>query len=139
MSRKITHVAAGIIVRDDGCFLLGQRAPGGFYPGYWEFPGGKLEDGESDDKAMIREFGEELGVGVSVGKFLGSAEFEHRGKPHRVNAYRIEFASRDFTLAEHTEYRWADIGEIENLVEAGEFAASDAKLLVYVKNWTFCS
>jgi 8-oxo-dGTP diphosphatase len=124
---------AGIAV-ESGKVFIARRVLGGDLGGKWEFPGGKIERGESGEQAMIREFGEELGVGVSVGEFLGSAEFEHRGKPHRVNAYRIEFASRDFTLTEHTEYRWAGIGEIESLVEAGEFAASDAKLLPYVKN-----
>jgi 8-oxo-dGTP diphosphatase len=124
---------AGIALETDRVFIA-RRVLGGDLGGKWEFPGGKVEVGESDGQAMIREFDEELGVGVSVGEFLGSAEFEHGGKLHRVNAYRIEFASHDFTLTEHTEYRWAGIGEIEELVETGDFAASDAKLLTSVKN-----
>ncbi|MCL1861257.1 MAG: Nudix family hydrolase [Proteobacteria bacterium] len=62
MNPETVDVAAGIIVRDDGCFLLGRRAPGSFYPGYWEFPGGKVETGESPAEALCRELSEELGL-----------------------------------------------------------------------------
>ena len=44
---QLTEVAAAVILRADGHYLLGQRAPGSFYPGYWEFPGGKVEPGET--------------------------------------------------------------------------------------------
>jgi len=64
--RKIVHVAAAVITRPDGSFLLGQRAPDTFYPGYWEFPGGKVEPGESPRDALIRELDEELGMKVDV-------------------------------------------------------------------------
>jgi 8-oxo-dGTP diphosphatase len=56
--------AAGIIFRDDGRFLLGRRPQGSFYPGYWEFPGGKVEPGESPAGALSRELDEELGLRV---------------------------------------------------------------------------
>jgi len=60
----ITEVAAAVIQRPDGAFLLGQRAPGTFYPGYWEFPGGKVEAGETAHDALVRELHEELEIGV---------------------------------------------------------------------------
>ena len=67
--RKITEVAAAVIERTaaDGVteFLLGQRAPATFYPGYWEFPGGKVEPGETPHAALVRELHEELGIEVS--------------------------------------------------------------------------
>jgi 8-oxo-dGTP diphosphatase len=59
---KRVQVAAAVITRPDGCFLLGQRSPGTFYPGYWEFPGGKVEAGETPRQALIRELREELGI-----------------------------------------------------------------------------
>lgn len=61
---KITDVAAAVIFRDDGQYLLGQRGPGSFYPGYWEFPGGKVEAGETPRDAIVRELHEELGIEV---------------------------------------------------------------------------
>lgn len=63
-TRKVVDVAAGVIYRKDGSFLLGQRAPGTFYPGYWEFPGGKVEAGETPAQALCRELDEELGLRV---------------------------------------------------------------------------
>lgn len=62
--KKITAVAAAVILRDDGSFLLGQRAADTFYPGYWEFPGGKVEAGETPRDALIRELHEELEIEV---------------------------------------------------------------------------
>ncbi len=61
---KITEVAAAVILRPDGSFLLGQRAVSACYPGYWEFPGGKLEPGETPYQALVRELAEELGIDV---------------------------------------------------------------------------
>jgi 8-oxo-dGTP diphosphatase len=62
--RRVLRVAAAVLVRDDGCVLLARRLPGTPYPGYWEFPGGKLESGESPLEALRRELDEELGITV---------------------------------------------------------------------------
>ena len=63
-NKKIIDVAAAVIEREDGAYLLGQRAPDTFYPGYWEFPGGKIEAGESAHAALVRELHEELEIEV---------------------------------------------------------------------------
>jgi 8-oxo-dGTP diphosphatase len=63
--RTIVRVAAAILHRGDGKVLLAQRLPGTPYPGYWEFPGGKLEPGESAHDALLRELEEELGIVVT--------------------------------------------------------------------------
>lgn len=56
------EVAVGVLIRADGSFLLAQRPPGKPYAGYWEFPGGKVEAGESVGDALRRELHEELGL-----------------------------------------------------------------------------
>ncbi|MBS0501617.1 MAG: NUDIX domain-containing protein [Burkholderiaceae bacterium] len=61
-ARAAVEVAVGILIRPDGRFLLTSRPPGKVYAGYWEFPGGKLEPGESVEQALARELHEELGV-----------------------------------------------------------------------------
>ena len=66
MTRKRVEVAAGVLLREDGCYLIGQRAPDTVYAGYWEFPGGKVEPGESPAQALIRELDEELGIRTKV-------------------------------------------------------------------------
>jgi 8-oxo-dGTP diphosphatase len=60
----ITRVAAAVVLRADGTVLLAQRPPGKAYAGYWEFPGGKLEPGETPRQALDRELAEELGLTV---------------------------------------------------------------------------
>jgi 8-oxo-dGTP diphosphatase len=62
----IVEVAAAVIERGDGAFLLAQRPQGKVYAGWWEFPGGKIERGESPEAALARELHEELGIDVRV-------------------------------------------------------------------------
>lgn len=68
--KKIVHVAAAVITRPDGSFLVGQRAADTFYPGYWEFPGGKVEAEEDPRAALQRELREELGIETTVGEIV---------------------------------------------------------------------
>ncbi|MDR3343028.1 MAG: (deoxy)nucleoside triphosphate pyrophosphohydrolase [Treponema sp.] len=114
---------AGIAV-EKGKVFIARRIPGGDLGGKWEFPGGKVEAGETDEEALIREFDEELGIPVTIGPLLGTVSFEHRGI-RLLYAYRVYFTGYDFTLSEHTEWRWAGLEEIEPL----DFADSDRKLL----------
>lgn len=65
MTRKLVDVAAGVLLRADGRYLLGQRGPDTVYAGYWEFPGGKVEAGETPAQALCRELDEELGIRVT--------------------------------------------------------------------------
>lgn len=60
--RPVTEVAVGVLIQPDGHFLLTSRPSGKVYAGYWEFPGGKLEAGESVAQALQRELHEELGI-----------------------------------------------------------------------------
>ena len=64
--RPVTEVAVGVLVRADGTFLLTSRPAGKPYAGYWEFPGGKLEAGESVEQALCRELDEELGIRIGA-------------------------------------------------------------------------
>lgn len=62
--RKVVDVAVGVLVRANDDFLLTSRPPGKVYEGYWEFPGGKLEQGESVEQALRRELHEEIGITI---------------------------------------------------------------------------
>lgn len=116
---------AGIVRRDDGLFLVAKRKQGGDMGGRWEFPGGKVEEGESDEKALAREFLEELGVEATIGKKLAHAFFSHRGKVIPLSAYRVSLSSHDFSLSEHDETDWVEFSRIKSL----DFADSDRLLL----------
>lgn len=65
-ARPVTEVAVGVLLRADGAFLLTSRPVGKVYAGYWEFPGGKLEAGESVEQALRRELHEELGITIGA-------------------------------------------------------------------------
>ena len=64
--RPVTEVAVGVLLKPDGSFLLTSRPAGKPYAGYWEFPGGKLEAGESVEQALRRELQEELGIDIGA-------------------------------------------------------------------------
>jgi len=61
-NRQVVDVAVGVLIREDGDFLLTSRPTGKVYAGYWEFPGGKFEAGETVQQALSRELHEELGI-----------------------------------------------------------------------------
>jgi 8-oxo-dGTP diphosphatase len=125
---KSKRSVAGIARKGDKIFIA-RRLPSGDLGNKWEFPGGKVEEGESDGEALVREYDEEFGVPVIPGPLLASASFEHNGKTYSLNAYEIRLQSLDFTLREHSVWRWADMAEIESL----DFAGSDKKLLSALK------
>ncbi|MET4579904.1 NUDIX domain-containing protein [Ottowia thiooxydans] len=68
--RPVVEVGVGVLFRPDGSFLLTSRPPGKVYEGYWEFPGGKLEAGETVEHALARELHEELGIQVDPGAII---------------------------------------------------------------------
>ena len=64
--RKTVNVAVGVLIKPNGDFLLTSRPPGKVYEGYWEFPGGKLEAGETVEQALRRELMEEIGLTIGA-------------------------------------------------------------------------
>ncbi len=88
-AKKIVEVAAAVILRPDGAFLLGRRPPGGFYAGYWEFPGGKVESGETPHDALVRELHEELGVRVEQAYPWIVREFVYEHAHVRLHFFRV--------------------------------------------------
>lgn len=121
---ELKRSVAGISIKD-GKIFIARRIPGGAMGERWEFPGGKVEPGESDEEALAREFLEEFGIDIKVGNLLGNAVFEHRNIPRQLHAYEVIFMADQFTLSEHTEWRWASLDEIECF----DFADSDLKLI----------
>ncbi len=105
--------------------LLARRTVGGVNSRLWEFPGGKVEENESAEASLIREFREELGVEVNVESFLARGGFTHRGVPFRLEAYRVVMPADPVTLREHEEVGWFDFEEVETL----ELVPSDRGLL----------
>ncbi len=76
---KSVRVAAAVLTRAGSEFLLTQRPPGKAFAGYWEFPGGKIEAGETAQAALVRELEEELGIGVEQAVLWQTVHFTY---PH---------------------------------------------------------
>ncbi|MHC6202555.1 (deoxy)nucleoside triphosphate pyrophosphohydrolase [Breznakiellaceae bacterium SP9] len=123
MEKDTLRSIAGIAIEGNSVFVA-KRVSGGALGGKWEFPGGKVDEGETDERALVREYWEEFRVPIQVGDFLGSAQFEHNGKSRSVHAYRITLLGKDVFLSVHTEWRWVPLEELAGL----EFAPSDVKL-----------
>ena len=110
-------VLRGIIKNNEGEYLLMQRSRlSASWPGYWEFPGGKVNPGEGHETAFIREMREETGLCVKPGKLF--AEFEWERESDTV-IYRIFFGSEisgKFQISEeHDEFGWFSLDEIRRL------------------------
>jgi 8-oxo-dGTP diphosphatase len=105
------RVPAGII-EGDGKVLIGRRKPGKHMGGKWEFPGGKIEPGETPEESLVRELAEELGVQARVGRFLGRAFFEGDGVSLELLVYRVEGVEGTPVLREHEELRWVKPEEL---------------------------
>jgi 8-oxo-dGTP diphosphatase len=85
----VIEVAAAVIERPDGTFLLAQRPPGKVYAGYWEFPGGKVEPGEAAEQALARELHEELGIDVVRAYPWITREYVYPHGHVRLNFFRV--------------------------------------------------
>lgn len=83
------NVAAALIQRPDGAFLLGQRPAGRVYAGHWEFPGGKVEPGESVSQALSRELREELGIEVKLAYPWVTRRFDYPHAKVRLKFFRV--------------------------------------------------
>lgn len=100
---KNVEVVAAIIQEDDK-FLATQRGYGEF-KGLWEFPGGKIDSGETREEALIREIKEELNSDIKINKFLLTIEYNYPTFHLIMHCYLCELLSR-FTLLEHDDYAW---------------------------------
>ncbi|MCQ2380014.1 MAG: 8-oxo-dGTP diphosphatase MutT [Victivallaceae bacterium] len=111
--KKTVKVVAAIIV-DGGRVFATQRGYGDFKDG-WEFPGGKIESGETPQEALKREISEELGILISVGELFRTVEFEYPAFHLSMQCFICRIEQGTPVLAEHEDARWVDANEIETL------------------------
>jgi 8-oxo-dGTP diphosphatase len=120
---------AGISL-SEGRYFIAKRLPGGDMGGRWEFPGGKIEEGEDCWKTIEREYMEEFGIKVRATLPIGEALFKHGDSEFLLSAFWVELPPNlmNIELHEHSEWRWASLDEILEL----DFADSDRKLLPFL-------
>ena len=111
---KIVEVAAAILLRESERgteFLLAQRPHGKVYAGYWEFPGGKVEAGETLRQALLREIQEELGVSIERAWPWLSCQFVYPHATVRLKFFRVTSWHGEIAPIEHSGFVWVEIGD----------------------------
>ena len=100
------------IMEKAGKILIAKRSPDQANAGKWEFPGGKIEEGESPEECLKRELEEEFGIQAEVGEFLASNRHQYGHLLIELMAFHTRYISGSFTLADHDEIRWVKAGEL---------------------------
>ena len=107
--RQVVDVAVGVLLRPDGDFLLTSRPPGKVYEGYWEFPGGKLEAGETVEQALRRELQEEIGITIGA---VHPWKVEMVDYPHalvRLNFCKVFEWTGELHMHEGQSFAWQSL------------------------------
>ena len=110
---KKIGVVAAILHRDEAYFAT-QRGYGEF-EGMWEFPGGKIEPGESHEAALKREIQEELGVDISIKNLLCTTEYDYPSFHLTMHCYLCSIASGEIELREHKSAFWLTVEKLDKV------------------------
>ena len=110
---KIVKVVCGIIW-SDGKIFIAKRKSDKSQGGFWEFPGGKIENNEDPEIALTRELNEELGMQVRVVKYFGKNIHHYETLSIELIAYECQFISASFNLTDHDEYCFVSSKDLIN-------------------------
>ena len=117
---KRIHVAAALIIQDRKIFVA-RRKDAGELALKWEFPGGKLEEGESGEEAIVREIREELSVGISVQRHFMQVTHQYNSFFLTMEAYLCTLEEGTIILTEHVDSAWITADELDGI----DWAAAD--------------
>lgn len=130
---KTIRVVAAIIkaVKEDGepIIFATQRGYGDFKGG-WEFPGGKIEEGETPQEALIREIKEELETEITVGELIDTIEYDYPTFHLSMDCFWAEIVSGDLVLTEHEAAKWLTKDELDSV----EWLPADASIIEKIRS-----
>lgn len=127
-NKKVVSVVGAVII-DGNKFLLAQRKSNDSFGSMWEFPGGKVEEGEDKISALKREIYEELGVDIKVDRFLYNFEDEIPELKIVVYLFQCRIVDGSPRCIECQDFVWADLSGIEKL----NLAPADRKIFQFLK------
>ena len=110
---KMVRVAAAVIRDGDRIFATARGY--GEYKGWWEFPGGKLEEGETPRQALIREIREELTAEITVGELIRTIEYDYPAFHLSMDCFWAEVCSGHLELKEAEDARWLTIDRLDEV------------------------
>lgn len=114
MNTKIINVVAAAI-KKDGKILCAQRPEGKTLAGLWEFPGGKIEQNESPEQALLREIREELNVEIVISKYINEASYNYNFGAVIMKTYEARLISGELKKLEHQNFLWLYPSELNTL------------------------
>ena len=114
---KTVRVVAAIIKRkaERGEEILATQRGHGDYKDWWEFPGGKVEAGETPEEALVREIQEELDTTIKVERFLTTVDWDYPKFHLTMHCYLCTVAEGDLTLREHEAAKWLTMEDIDSV------------------------
>jgi 8-oxo-dGTP diphosphatase len=107
--RQLVQVAVGVLIRSDDAFLLTSRPEGKAYAGYWEFPGGKLEVGETVAQALARELQEEIGITIEDCDAWKTEQIDYPHALVQLNFCKVRRWSGELQMREAQLYAWQQL------------------------------
>ena len=116
----MVEVTAALLFKDKK-LLIAKRKSTDKLPNKWEFPGGKIEDGETPEYCLKREMEEEFEIDVSVGKFLGESIYHYDHGTIKLLAYRTFWKDGTISLKAHDDYQWVSLDQLQEY----DFAPAD--------------
>lgn len=102
------QIVTAAILQKDGKVLIARRRRGDRLEGKWEFPGGKLEPGESPESCLARELREEFGIEAAVADFFAASVYEYAHGTIDLRAYRVRHLSGSLQVHSHEEIAWVE-------------------------------
>ena len=126
----MTEVAAAIL-RRDGKILICQRKEGGNCSLLWEFPGGKIEPGETPQEALVREIKEELDTEIEVVDYLETVEYDYPNFHLSMDCFFCTIKSGELVLKEHEAARWLTADTLDSV----DWLPADRGLIKAIKDY----
>jgi len=117
------------ILENKGKILIAKRKSGKSLAGFWEFPGGKKEIGETSEEALKRELMEELLIEVELKEYVGESIYEYPDKTIKLIAFSALITKGVITLLDHDEYKWVNLNQISKF----KMAPADIPLIDFYR------